>query len=118
MKGYEAYVVQDLVMESKNTLYLRARYELPDGSSILAPLPADVIPGKHFGATLIGYILHQYHNAGVTQGLLLQSLHDYGVDISEGRTQSPPDGEPGHFPSGERRSARSGATDGIVHRHG
>ena len=84
LKGYEPYVVQDLVMESKNTLYLRARYELPDGSSILAPLPTDVIPGKHFGATLIGYILHQYHNAGVTQGLLLQSLHDYGVDISEG----------------------------------
>jgi hypothetical protein len=84
LKGYEPYVVQDLVIASKNTLYLRARYELPDGSSILAPLPADVIPGKHFGATLIGYILHQYHNAGVTQGLLLQSLHDYGVDISEG----------------------------------
>jgi hypothetical protein len=84
LKCYERYLVQDLVIESQNTLYLRARYELPDGSSILAPLPADVIPGKHFGATLIGYILHQYHNAGVTQGLLLQSLHDYGVDISEG----------------------------------
>jgi transposase IS66 family protein len=84
LKGYEPYVVQDLVIESKNTLYLRARYELADGSSILAPLPAEVIPGKHFGATLIGFILHQYHNAGVTQGLLLQSLHDYGVDISEG----------------------------------
>jgi Transposase IS66 family len=84
LKSYEPYVVQDLVMESNNTLYLRARYELPDGSSILAPLPAEVIPGKHFGATLIGYILHQYHNAGVTQGLLLQSLRDYGVDISEG----------------------------------
>jgi hypothetical protein len=84
LKSYERYLVQDLVMESKNTLYLRARYELPDGSSILAPLPAEVIPGKHFGATLIGSILHQHHNAGVTQGLLLQSLHDYGVDISEG----------------------------------
>lgn len=83
-KGYERYVVQDLVIESKNTLYWRARYKLPDGNSILAPLPGDVIPGKHFGVTLIGYILHQYHNSGVTQGLLLQSLHDYGVDISEG----------------------------------
>jgi hypothetical protein len=84
LKCYEPYMVQDLVIESKNTLYLRARYLLPDGSSILAPLPADVIPGKHFGATLIGYILHQHHNAGVTQGLLLQALHDYGVDMSEG----------------------------------
>ena len=84
LKCYEPYMVQDLVLESKNTLYLRARYELPEGRSILASLPAEVIPGKHFGAPLIGYILHQYHNAGVTQGLLLQSLHDYGVDISEG----------------------------------
>jgi Transposase IS66 family len=84
LKGYEPYMVQDLVIESKNTLYLRARYQLPDGSSILAPLPTDVVPGKHFGTTLIGYLLHQYHNAGVTQGLLLQSVHDYGVDISEG----------------------------------
>jgi len=84
LKGYEPYVVQDLVIENKNTLYMRARYVLPDGSSILAPLPADVIPGKHFGATLIGYTLHQYHNAGVTQGLLLQSLLDYDVDISAG----------------------------------
>lgn len=84
LKRYESYMVQDLVIQSTNTLYLRARYQLPDGRSILAPLPVDVIPGKHFGVTLIGYILHQYHNAGVTQGLLLQSLHDYGVDISEG----------------------------------
>jgi Transposase IS66 family len=81
---YEPYMVQDLVIENRNTLYLRARYKLADGHSILAPLPADVLPGKHFGTTLIGYVLHQHHNAGVTQGLLLQSLHDYGVDISEG----------------------------------
>ena len=85
LKGYEAYLVQDLVIESQNTLYRRARYELLDGRSILARLPADVLPGKHFGATLIGYILHQYYNAGVTQGLLLQSLRDHGVDISEGQ---------------------------------
>jgi hypothetical protein len=84
-KGYEPYLVQDLVIQSHNTLYLRARYQLPDGSSVLAPLPAEVLPGKHFGATLTGYTLHQYHNAGVTQGLLLQSLHDYGVDISAGQ---------------------------------
>jgi hypothetical protein len=83
-KGYEPYLVQDLVIESQNTLYLRARYQFPDGRSLLAPLPVGVLPGKHFGATLIGYILHQHHHAGVTQGALLQSLRDYGVDISAG----------------------------------
>ncbi len=35
-KGYEDYIVQELVIESQNTLYLRARYQLPDGSSVLA----------------------------------------------------------------------------------
>jgi hypothetical protein len=83
-KGYEDYLVQELLIQSDNTLYLRARYQLPDGSSLLAPLPAEVIPGSHFGPTLLSYILHQYHN-GVTQPLLLEELHDFGVDISAGQ---------------------------------
>jgi hypothetical protein len=83
-KGYEDYIVQELVIESQNTLYLRARYQLPDGSSVLAALPADVIPGSHYGPTLTSYILHQYHN-GLTQPLLLEELHDFGVDISAGQ---------------------------------
>jgi len=83
-KGYEDYIVQDLEIKSQNTLYLRGRYQLPDGSSVLAALPAEVIPGSHFGSTLTSYILHQYHN-GVTQPLLLEQLHDFGVDISAGQ---------------------------------
>jgi hypothetical protein len=83
-KGYEEYLVQELVIRSENTLYLRARYQLPDGSSILAPLPAHVIPGSHYGPTLTSYILHQYHN-GLTQPLLLEQLHDFDVDISAGQ---------------------------------
>ncbi len=83
-KGYEDYIVQELVIESRNILYLRARYRLPDGSSVLAPLPADVIPGSHYGPTLMSYILHQYHN-GLTQPLLLEQLHDFGIDISAGQ---------------------------------
>jgi hypothetical protein len=87
-KGYEDYIVQELVIESRNILYLRARYQLPDGSSVLAPLPADVIPGSHYGPTLMSYILHQYHN-GLTQPLLLEQLHDFGIDISAGHLQAP-----------------------------
>jgi hypothetical protein len=30
----------------------------PDGHSVVAPLPADVPPGSHFGSELISYILH------------------------------------------------------------
>ena len=84
-KGYEPYVVQELTIQVKVTRYLRARYALPDGGSVLAPLPADVVPGKHYGPNLICHVLDQYHHAHVTQPLLLQQLRDYGIDISSGQ---------------------------------
>jgi hypothetical protein len=85
LKGYEPYVVQELTIAAKATRYLRARYDLPDGGSVLAPLPDDVLAGSHFGPVLICYILDQYHQAGVTQPLLLEQLHDWGIDISAGQ---------------------------------
>ena len=50
----------------------------------MAPLPADVLPGSHFGPDLICFILHQYHHQHVTQPLLLEQLHQLGIDISAG----------------------------------
>jgi hypothetical protein len=86
-RGYEAYVVQELVIHNENTRYLRARYDLPGGGSVLAPFPAGVLPveGGHFGANLIAYILDQYHQAQVTEPLLLAQLWEYGIDISAGQ---------------------------------
>ena len=86
-RGYEPYVVQELVIHSENTRYLRARYDLPAGGSLLAPFPAGVLPveGGHFGANLIAYILDQYHQAQVTEPLLLAQLWEYGIDISAGQ---------------------------------
>src|ERR1700676_2893016 len=54
LHGYEAFVVQDLVIETFNTKYERARYDLAEGGSVLAPFPAGVLPieGGHFGARL------------------------------------------------------------------
>jgi hypothetical protein len=90
LKGYEAYVVQDLLIQSDNTRYLRARYELPKGGSLLAPLPAGVLPveGGHFDANLVAYVLDQYHQAQVTAPLLLEQLGEYGIDISAGQLQA------------------------------
>lgn len=85
IKGYERYVVQELTITAKATAYWRARYALPEGGSVLTPLPDDVLPGSHFGPMLISYILQQYHHAHVTQPLLLQQLHDFGIDISAGQ---------------------------------
>jgi hypothetical protein len=87
LRCYEAYVVQELLIQSDNTRYLRARYNLPAGGSILAPFPAGILPveGGHFGANLIAYILDQYHQAQVTEPLLLEQLWEYGIDISAGQ---------------------------------
>jgi hypothetical protein len=57
----------------------------PDGHTLLAPLPDDVLPGSHFGPILTGYILYQYHHCNVTQPLLLEQLHELGIDISTGQ---------------------------------
>lgn len=86
-KGFEEYVVQDLIIKNETTRYWRERYELPGGGSVVAPFPAGVLPveGGHFGAKLIAYILDQYHQAHVTEPLLLAQLWEYGIDISSGQ---------------------------------
>jgi transposase IS66 family protein len=86
-KQYEEYVVQELLIRTENTKYLRARYQLPDGRSLLAPFPAGVLPveGGHFGPNLVSHILDQYHQAQVTEPLLLEQLHEYGIQISAGQ---------------------------------
>jgi Transposase IS66 family len=87
LRCYESYVVQDLLIRSDNTRYLRARYDLPGGGSVLAPFPVGVLPvaGGHFGPNLIAYILDQYHQAQVTEPLLLEHLWEYGIDLSAGQ---------------------------------
>jgi len=84
-KGYEAYLVQELVMRAETTRYLRERIVTPDGQSLLAPLPAEVLAGQHFGPNLTCHILHQYHNNHVTQPLLQDELAQRGITISAGQ---------------------------------
>src|SRR5207249_2407609 len=83
--GYEAFDVQELLLQGTLTRYLRERIRTPDGHTLLAPLPADVLPGSHFGPTLTGYVLYQYHQCNVTQPLLLEQLRELGIDISAGQ---------------------------------
>jgi hypothetical protein len=84
-KGYEDFVVQDLILRPRVTRYRRERWQTPDGQHRVAELPADVLPGSHFGPDLICFILHQYHHQHVTQPLLLEQLHQLGIDISAGQ---------------------------------
>jgi hypothetical protein len=83
-KGYEEFVVQDLTLKPRVILYRREHWMTSDGRTLVAPLPADVVPGSHYGPDLICFILHQYHHQHVTQPLLLEQLHQLGIDISAG----------------------------------
>ena len=83
-KGYEAYVVQELEITLKTTKYLRARYQSPTGESLVGELPA-AVADSHFGPQLRSYILSEYFQQHVPQGLILQQLREWGVEISAGQ---------------------------------
>ena len=80
--GFVDYYVQDLLFQPHNTRYRRARYQLPDGGLLTAPLPDHV--NGHFGPTLRSYVIYQHHQNMVTQPLLLEELCEVGVQISAG----------------------------------
>jgi len=82
-KGFNRYTVQEIIFESHNIQYQLARWQLPDGSYITGELPKDV--HGHYGPQLISYILHQYHACRVTEPLLLDQLHAFGILISAGQ---------------------------------
>jgi len=63
-KGYEDYVVQDLVLRRHVVRIRRERWLTPDGQTVVAPMP-DSITG-HFGPELRRFILSQYHQGQVT----------------------------------------------------
>jgi transposase len=83
-KGYEPYVVQEIEFKLKNTKYLRARYQTPEGESVVGVLPASVA-GGHFGPGLRSYILSQSYQQHVPQKLILKQLWEWGIAISSGQ---------------------------------
>jgi len=83
-KGYQSYIIQDLIVKSVVTKYRLERWQLADGSHITATLPKE-LQGHHFGPTLRAYILHQHHHQCVTQPLLHKQLVEWGIDISTGQ---------------------------------
>jgi Transposase IS66 family len=84
-KGYEDFMVQDLIIRPQVVRYRRERWLTPDGQNRVAELPAEVRPDSHFGPTLISFIIHQYHHQHVTQPLLWEQLDQLGIDISTGQ---------------------------------
>lgn len=83
-KGYRDFVVQDLVIGSRNTRYRLARWQTPDGRTLTGQLPM-ALAGSHFGATLVSYVLYQHHHCHVTQPLLCEQLREWGIEMSSGQ---------------------------------
>lgn len=83
-KGYQDYVVQDLIISTQVIKYRLERWQFPDGNHVTATLPKE-ITGHHFGPTLRTYILHQHHHQCVTQPLLLAQLREWKIDMSVGQ---------------------------------
>lgn len=82
-KGYDNYTIQELVIKPHNTVYRLERWLTPDDKLIKGALPGDI--SGHFGNTLQSFVLYQHYHAHVTQPLLLEQLHEWGIDISAGQ---------------------------------
>jgi hypothetical protein len=84
-KGFETYLVQDLVVSVRAIRYLRERWVTPDGRTIVAPLPEGT--RGHFGPDLRRFVLMQYHQGQTTLPRLTALLHSVGVAISKREVQ-------------------------------
>ena len=80
-KGYESFVVQDIVLHAEAIRYRRERWVTPEGTMVLARLPAGVV--GHFGPELRRFVLTQHHQGQVTVPRLVAQLRGIGVAISK-----------------------------------
>jgi hypothetical protein len=80
-KGYTDFVVQDLVLCPHVIRFRCERWLTPDGTTLTAPLPANL--SGHFGPGLQRFVLALYHQGQVTVPRLLELLQALGVAISK-----------------------------------
>jgi hypothetical protein len=80
-KGYESFVVQDLVVRPQVIRFRRERWVAANGHTVVAPLPRGII--GHFGPALRRFVLVQYHQGQVTVPRLVTLLGAIGIDISK-----------------------------------
>src|SRR5882672_4352078 len=80
-KGYESFVIQDLVLRPVAIRFRRERWVTPDGRTVVAPLPPGI--DGHFGPELRRFVLAQYHQGQVTVPRLLALLDAIGIEVSK-----------------------------------
>ena len=80
-KGYQDFLVQDLVLRPHVVRLRRERWLTPDGRTVVAPMPAGIV--GHFGPELRRFVLLQYHQGQVTVPRLVAQLRAVGILISK-----------------------------------
>jgi hypothetical protein len=105
-KGYEDFVVQDLVLRPHVVRIRRERWLAPDGQTVLAPMPAGV--AGHFGPELRRFVLLQYHQGQVTMPRLVTQLRAIGIVISKRQVVRLLNADTGPFVEEARAVLRAG----------
>ena len=80
-KGYDDFMVQDVVLHARLIRYRRERWVTPAGQTIVAALPTGV--RGHWGAELRRFVLLQHHQGQVTVERLTTQLRAIGISISK-----------------------------------
>src|SRR3954468_13634300 len=82
-RGFEPFIVQDLILAPQVIRFRRERWLTPDGQEIVAPLPPEV--SGHFGPGIVRFVLMQHVQGQVTVERLRAQLNGLGVRISKGQ---------------------------------
>ncbi len=80
-KGYEDFLVQDLVLRPQVMRVRRERWLTPDGQTVVAPMPAGIV--GHFGPERRRFVVFQDHQGQVTVPRLVAQLRAIGVAIAK-----------------------------------
>jgi hypothetical protein len=121
-KGYRDYVVQDLLLESRNTRYRLECWKTPAGRWVCGELPPEV--NGHFGPYLQATVKYLHHHSRIPQPLLREMLQEWGVDISVGQIDALLSEQHARFQSEKDELLRAGldvspaiTVDDTGHRH-
>ena len=80
-KGYEEILVQDLMLKAETTLYLRERWETPEGKRLIAPLDGGMVGGC--GPHLHRLVLMLHFQGQMTCERIVALLIGMGLMISK-----------------------------------
>lgn len=80
-KGYQDFLVQDVIVRARTIRYRRERWQTSDGEVVVAELP-DHVQG-HYGPELRRLVLSLYHRGQMTVPRLTAQLQDVGLAIED-----------------------------------